>query len=134
VTKARLDIEAGDYKIKELRAAALPQIDGTSTLTRNIKAQKFILPAEFMGGAPGEFVAVTAGTTWGAMSQVQLNQQIFNQQVFTGLQASKSSKEFYQLTARVAEENLLQLVATNYYQVIITREQLQVVDANLERV
>lgn len=134
VTKARLDIEAGDYKIKEVRAAALPQIDGTSTLTRNIKAQKFILPAEFMGGAPGEFVAVTAGTTWGAMSQVQLNQQIFNQQVFTGLQASKSSKEFYQLTARVAEENLLQLVATNYYQVIITREQLQVVDANLERV
>src|SRR5690606_21421006 len=50
VTKARLDIKAGDYKIKEVRAAALPQIDVTSQLTRNIKAQKFILPAEFMGG------------------------------------------------------------------------------------
>ncbi len=133
-TKARLDIEAGDYKIKEVRAAALPSLDATSTLTRNIQAQKFILPAEFMGGAPGEFIAVTAGTTWAAMSQVQLNQQIFNQQVFTGLRASKSSKEFYQLAARVAEDNLLQLVATNYYQVIITREQLQVIDANIERV
>src|SRR5690606_18036135 len=84
MTKARLDIEAGDYKIKEVRAAALPQIDVTSQLTRNLKVQKFILPAEFMGGEPGEFVAVTAGTTWGAMSQVQLNQQLFNQQVFTG--------------------------------------------------
>ncbi len=134
VTKARLDVESVDYQIKEVRSAALPQIDGTSQVVRNIKAQKFILPAEFMGGAPGEFIAVTAGTTWSAMSQVQLNQQIFNQQVFTGLRASRSSKEFYQIASKLAEENLIQLVATNYYQVIITREQLQVIDANLERV
>lgn len=134
VTKARLDVESVDYKIKEVRAGALPTIDGTSTITRNIQAQKFILPAEFMGGNPGEFIAVTAGTTWGAMSQVQLNQQLFNQQVFTGLRASRSSKEFYQIASKLAEENLIQLVATNYYQVIITREQLNVIDANLERV
>lgn len=134
VTKARLDVESVDYQIKEVRSAALPQIDGISQMTRNIKAQKFVLPAEFMGGAPGEFIAVTAGTTWSAMSQVQLNQQIFNQQVFTGLRASRSSKEFYQIASKLAEENLIQLVATNYYQVIITREQLQVIDANLERV
>lgn len=134
VTKARLDVESVDYQIKEVRSAALPQIDVISQMTRNIKAQKFVLPAEFMGGAPGEFIAVTAGTTWSAMSQVQLNQQIFNQQVFTGLRASRSSKEFYQIASKLAEENLIQLVATNYYQVIITREQLQVIDANLERV
>lgn len=134
VTKARLDLESVDYQIKEVRSAALPQIDGISQVVRNIQAQKFILPAEFMGGNPGEFIAVTAGTTWSAMSQVQLNQQIFNQQVFTGLRASRSSKEYYQIASKLAEENLIQLVATNYYQVIITREQLKVIDANLERV
>src|SRR5690606_26147208 len=93
-----------------------------------------ILPAEFMGGQPGQFVAVEAGQTWNAMSQVQLNQQLFNQQVFTGLKAAKSSEEFYRLSAKLAEENLIQQVATNYYQVIITREQLAVIDANIERV
>lgn len=134
VTQARLDVEAVDYKIKETRAAALPQIDGTSQLVRNLKVQKFILPAEFMGGDPGEFIAVSAGTTWSAMSQVQLNQQLFNQQVFTGLKAARSSKEFYRVAAKLAEENLIQLVASNYYQVIITREQLDVLDKNLERV
>ncbi|WP_118194045.1 TolC family protein [Albibacterium indicum] len=133
VRKAKLDILKGDYQIKEVRAGALPQIDGTATLTNNILAQQFILPAEFMGGEPGEFIAVKAGTTWSSLAQVQLNQQLFNQQVFTGLKAAKSSKDFYLMAAKVAEENLLQQVASNYYQVIITREQLAVIDANIER-
>lgn len=131
--KAKLEILGGQLKVSEVRASALPQIDGVSTLTNNLLVQQFILPAEFMGGAPGEFIAIEAGQTWNAMSQVQLNQQIFNQQVFTGLQAAKSSAEFYRLSAKLSEENLIQQVATNYYQVIITREQLEVIDANLER-
>jgi len=133
VRKAKLDILKGDYQIKEVRAGALPQIDGTATLTNNILAQQFILPAEFMGGEPGEFIAVKAGTTWSSLAQVQLNQQLFNQQVFTGLKAAKSTKDFYLMAAKVAEENILQQVASNYYQVIITREQLAVIDANIER-
>src|SRR5690606_4535762 len=118
----------------EVRASALPQIDATSTLTNNLLVQQFVLPAEAFGGTPGEFIAIKAGQTWNAMSQVQLNQQIFNQQVFTGLKAAKSSEEFYRLSAELAEENLIQQVATNYYQVIITRQQMDVIDANIERV
>jgi len=133
VRKAKLDILSGDLKVKEVRAGALPQIDGTVNLNDNILAQQFILPAEFMGGQPGEFIAVKAGTTWSSMAQVQLNQQLFNQQVFTGLKAAKSSQEYYRLAAQLAEENLIQQVATNYYQVIITREQLAVVNSNIER-
>ncbi len=132
--KARLEIEGGKYKVAEVRASALPQIDVTSTLTNNLLVQQFVLPAEAFGGEPGEFIAIKAGQTWNAMSQVQLNQQIFNQQVFTGLKAAKSSEEFYRLSAQLAEENLIQQVATNYYQIIITRQQLSVIDANIERV
>ena len=132
--KARLEIETGRLKVSEVRASALPQIDGVSTLTNNLLVQQFILPADFMGGTPGEFVAIKAGQTWNAMSQVQLSQQIFNQQVFTGLKAAKGSEAYYRLAAQLSEENLIQQVATNYYQVIITREQLEVIDANLDRI
>lgn len=132
--KARLEIEGGRLKVAEVRSSALPQIEGVSTLTNNLLVQQFVLPAETFGGTPGEFIAIEAGQTWNAMSQVQLNQQIFNQQVFTGLKAAKSSEEFYRLSAKLAEENLIQQVATNYFQVIITRQQLEVIDANLERV
>lgn len=131
--KAKLEVLGGQLKVREVRASAMPQIDAVSTLTNNLLVQQFILPAEFMGGNPGEFIAIEAGQTWNAMSQVQFNQQIFNQQVFTGLKAAKSSEEFYRLSAQLSEENLIQQVATNYYQVIITREQLEVIDANLER-
>ena len=134
VQKARLDIEKGEYKVAEVRASALPQIDATSNMTYNIQKQKFLLPAVIAGGPEGEFLAVEAGTAWSAMTQVQLNQQIFNQQVFTGLKAAKSSAEFYRLAANLAEENLMQQVATNYYMVIINREKLEVIDANIERV
>lgn len=132
--KARLEIETGRLKVAEVRGSALPQIDGVSTLTNNLLVQQFILPADFMGGNPGEFIAVKAGQTWNAMSQVQLSQQIFNQQVFTGLKAAKGSEAYYRLAAQLSEENLIQQVATNYYQVIITREQLEVIDANLDRI
>jgi len=134
VRKAKLDILQGAFKVKEVRAGALPQLDGTVTLNNNILSQQFLLPAAIMGGAPGEFVAVKAGTTWSSMAQVQLNQQIFNQQIFTGLRAAKASQDYYLLAAQLAEENIIQQIATNYYQVIITRQQLAVIDANIERV
>lgn len=132
--KARLDIEMGAHQISEVRAAALPQIDASSSLTYNPIVQQFVLPADFMGGTPGEFIAIRAGQTWGAMSTVQLNQQIFNQQVFTGLKAARSTEEFYRLSKDLSEENIIQQVATNYYQVVITQQQLDVVDANLDRI
>ncbi len=132
--KARLEIEGGRLKVAEVRASAIPQLDVVSTLTNNLLVQQFILPGEIFGGNPGEFIAVEAGQTWNAMSQVQLNQQLFNQQVFTGLKAAKSSEEFYRLSAQVSEENLIQQVATNYFQVIITREQMGVIEANLTRI
>lgn len=132
--KARLDIQKGQHQIAEVRASALPQIEATSVLNYNPIVQQFVLPAEFMGGNPGEFIAIRAGQTWGAMSQVQLNQQLFNQQVFTGLKAARSTEEFYRVSNKLSEENVIQQVATNYYQIIITREQLHVIDANIDRI
>src|SRR5690606_18694223 len=105
VRKARLDILKGEVQVKEVRAGALPQMDGTVTANNNVLAQQFILPAEFMGGEPGECIAVEAGTTWSSMAQVQLNQQLFNQQVFTGLKAAKATEEYY----RRSEEHTSEL-------------------------
>jgi outer membrane protein len=134
IRQARIDIDNVAQKVIETKAGALPKIDINSSLTGNILVQQFILPAAIGGGAPGEFIAIEAGQTWNAMSQVQLSQQIFNKQVFTGLKAAKSSVEFYRLSAQVSEENVMQQVAANFYQVVISREKIKVVDANLDRV
>ncbi len=132
--QAQLDIEKGVYQVKETRANALPQLSATSTLTNNLLVQQFVLPAEAFGGKPGEFMAIKAGQTWGAMTQVQLSQQIYNQQVMTGLKAARTTEDFYRISEELAKENVIQQVAVNYYQVQISRLQMSVIDANLQRV
>ena len=134
MTQARLDIENGYNQVQEARASALPQINATGTLTNNVKVTSFVLPASFMGGPEDEFIAIRAGQTWGSVLQVTLSQQIYNQQLFAGLKAAKGSAELYKIAAAVAEENVLQQVAAAYYQVVITRQNTTVLDANIKRV
>ncbi len=133
IEKAKLDIEHGEQVITETRASALPQINVNSSVTGNPIVQQFVLPAEAFGGTPGEFMAIKAGQNWNAMTQVQLSQQLFNKQLFTGIKAAKGSVEYYQLLKDLSEQNVIQQVAVNYYMVIINREKLDVVESNLER-
>lgn len=128
IRKARLDIEGGKYKVEEVRAQALPQITGTSGLTYNpIIGQQVV---DF----GGQLQTLRFGQKWNSNAGVQLSQQLFNQQVFTGLQAAKSSTEYYNLTAQLTEEQIIELVANNYYQVLVNRQQLTVVDNNIKNV
>jgi outer membrane protein len=126
--KARLDIEGGRHKVAEVRAQAMPQITGTGGLTYNpIIGQQVV---DFGGTTQ----TLKFGKNWNSNAGLQLSQQLFNQQVFTGLQAAKSSAEFYELTAQLTEEQLIELVANNYYQVLVNRQQLAVVDNNIKNV
>lgn len=132
--QARLDVESGQQKVTESLSNALPQISAASSITGNPIVQSFVLPADFMGGAPGEFMAIRAGQNWSAMTQVTLSQQLYNQQVFSGLKAAKGSAQYYELAAQLSEENVLQQVATNYYQLVVTRQKMGVLEANINRV
>ncbi|WP_443944725.1 TolC family protein [Pedobacter sp. AW1-32] len=128
VRKARLDIENGRYKVEEVRAQALPQVVATSGLTYNpIIGQQVV---DF----GGQLQTLKFGQTWNSNAGVQLQQQLFNQQVFTGLQAAKSSETYYNLNAQYTDEQVIEMVANNYYQVLVNREQLNVIDTNIKNV
>ncbi|RYF18027.1 MAG: TolC family protein [Flavobacteriales bacterium] len=128
VRKSKLDIEGGRYKVQEVRAQALPQLSGNVGLTYNaIIGQQVV---DF----GGQLQTLKFGQKWNSTAGVQLSQQLFNQQVFTGLQAARSSEEYYNLTSQLTEEQILELVANNYYQVLVNREQLNVIDKNIKNV
>jgi outer membrane protein len=61
-----------------------------------------------------------------------LNQAIYDQSVFIGLKAAKSTREFYQINAQLTEEQIIEKVANAYYQVYVTRQNLNVLDNNLK--
>lgn len=127
--KAKLQVEKGAYEIQEVRSRALPQISANGNMTYNPILQLNALPGDFFG-APGTTLLAPLGQKWTAGGGVSLTQTIFDQAVFTGLKAAKSTREFYQINAQLTEEQVIERVANNYYQVFVQREKLAVIDSN----
>lgn len=127
--KAKLAIENSEYQIQEARAGALPNLSGNGSLTYNPILQESALPGDFLG-MPGETVLVPFGQKWMANVGLQLTQNIFDQTVFTGLKAAKTTREFYQINAQLTEEQVIERVATAYYNVFVQKEQLVTIDSS----
>lgn len=130
--KARLDIENAEYKIGEVRSRALPQVSGSATVTNNAILQLTALPNIFGANPnPNETVLIPFGQKWNANAGISLTQNLFDKSVFTGLSAARTSREFYQLNAQLTEEQVIEQVATNYYQLLVQRQQLTVIDSSI---
>ncbi len=127
--KAKLKVENSEYQIKEVRSRALPQISANGSLTYNPILQLNALPGDFFG-APGTTILAPLGQKWNSVAGVSLTQTIFDQSVFTGLKAAQTTREFYQINEQLTEEQLIERVANNYYQVYVLRQKLTVLDSN----
>ena len=124
--KARLSVENSEYQIQEVRANALPQINIDGGLTYNAILQETAM--DFMG----ESMVIAMGRPWQSTATVSLSQQLFNQAVFTGLKAAKTTREFYKINAQLTEEQVIEKVATSYYEVYKTKSQLTTIESTIE--
>lgn len=119
--KSALELENAQYQIDEVRGTALPQINASGSLKYNI-----LIPEIALGGNKFKM-----GQPWGSTAIVSLNQQLFNQSVFTGLKAANTTREFYAINKDLTEEQLIERVATAYYDVFQTKLNLETIDINL---
>ncbi len=129
--KAKLAVQNSNYQIEEVRSRALPNISASGNITYNPILQLNALPGDFFG-APGTTLLAPLGQEWVSTAGVNLNQTLFDQSVFTGLKAAKTTREFYQINAQLTEEQVIERVANGYYQVFVTREQVKILNSNLE--
>ncbi|NHM03030.1 TolC family protein [Flavobacterium difficile] len=129
--KAKLQTENSEYKIQEVRSRALPQIAANGSLNYNPILQTTVIDGTNFG-APGTTIQAAFGQTWNSIAGVSLNQALFDQSVFTGLKAAKSTREFYQINEQLTEEQVIERVANAYYQVYVQQQKLVVVDNNLK--
>lgn len=126
--KAKLKVENSEYQIQEVRSRALPQISANGNLTYNPVLQTTVIDgANF--GQPGTTIQANFGQKWISTAGVSLTQALFDQSVFTGLKAAKSTREFYQINEQLTEEQVIERVANNYYQVYVQRQKLTVIDS-----
>jgi outer membrane protein len=127
--KAKLNVENSDYQIQEVRSRALPQIVANGNLTYNPILQLNALPGDFFG-APGTTILAPLGQKWTSVAGLSLTQALFDLSVFTGLKAAKSTRQFYQINDQLTEEQVIERVANNYYQVYVQRQKLILLDSN----
>ncbi|WP_426094080.1 TolC family protein [Flavobacterium sp. DSR2-3-3] len=126
--KAKLKVENSEYQIQEIRSRALPQISANGNLTYNPVLQTTVIDgANF--GQPGSTIQANFGQKWISTAGVSLTQALFDQSVFIGLKAAKSTREFYQINQQLTEEQVIERVANNYYQVYVQRQKLTVIDS-----
>ena len=129
--KAKLKIENGEYEIQEIRSRALPQISANGGLTYNPILQTTVIDGAGFG-QPGTTLQASFGQKWISTAGLSLNQALYDQSVFVGLKAAKSTREFYQINAQLTDEQVIENVAKAYYQVYVRRQNLTVLDNNLQ--
>lgn len=133
VKKVLEDIRIQQQVNREITASALPQVNGSFNLTDNIKLPVSLVPGEFFGGSPGTFIPVRFGVQYSATAGADLNQVLFDGQVFVGLQARNASMEFARKNAEITEEAIAVNVHKVYYQLLIGEQQLELFHDNIER-
>lgn len=130
---SRLEEQIGKQKTSEIRAQALPQLNATGTLTDNIKKQVMVLPGAMNTAEPGKPMALEVGTTWNASASGTVTQQLFNQSVFTGLQAARSGEEYYALQTQQTKEDVIYNVSALYYGLLVRKEKLSLIQSNIDK-
>ncbi|HMI78582.1 MAG TPA: TolC family protein [Ferruginibacter sp.] len=155
VKNALLDILIQKQVNRDITSIALPQINGSAALTRNIDIPvqtipDFISPSTYQvlidqGVKDGNGQPITMpqagfgnllfpfGSPWNANAGVTLSQIVFDGQVFIALKARNGTIDLQEKIAALTEENIKANVYKVYYQLVTGKIQIELLDSNITR-
>ena len=133
VKNALVDIEIQKQINKEITASAFPQINGNVSVNDYLNIPTSLIPAEFFGGPPGTFTPVKFGTKYNATFGGDVQQILFDGQVFVGLMARKTVIESVVKIKEITAEQIKVNVMKIYYQLVVGTKQIGSLDANIAR-
>ncbi|MEJ7588510.1 MAG: TolC family protein [Ferruginibacter sp.] len=133
VKNALIDVLIQEQSNRDIASAAYPQISSFGNITNYLNIPTNLLPGELAGQPAGTFIPVQFGTKYNANGGVSLTQIIFDGQVFVGLQARKTSMEARRKYAEITQEDIKANIMKVYYQLVVSKTQIDLLDANIER-
>ncbi len=155
VKNALLDVLIQKQVNRDITSIALPQINGSAGITRNLNIPvqpipDFISPATYQvlidegvkdgNGQPIDFPSAgfsdllfPLGNPWNASAGVTMSQIVFDGQVFIALKARNGTIELQERIAELTEENIKANIYKVYYQLVVGKSQLELLDANIDR-
>ena len=133
VKNALLNIQSQQQTNREITASALPNVTGSVGVTDYIKIPTSLIPGEIFGQPAGTYIPVQFGTKYNSTASIQLQQLLFDGQVFIALQARATSIAFQTKNKEVTEEAIKTNIYKIYYQLVLSKTQIELLDANINR-
>jgi outer membrane protein TolC len=141
VKNAELEILSADTRIKEIKAAGLPQVSGQFQYSYSpIVASSLLDPSRFSFGAPPDPNApapepqkVQFGVPFSGQAIIGVNQLIFDATWLLGIKAAPIYRDLAQKTVQGSKIAVAENVIKAYYSVLVAEERIKILDLNMGR-
>jgi len=131
IQNAERDVRIAVQTKRETTATGLPQINANIGYNNWLEQQVSLIPAEFFGGAPGQFAEVLFGTKQTMNSAVTVKQKLFDGSYLVALQAAKVFLEISKNSKEKTINEIGKIVAYSYGNVLLVEENLKIVNSNI---
>jgi outer membrane protein len=128
---ARADLEIAGRRIRETTAAGLPQVDASLGYQFYFDIPTSLVPAEFLGGPPGEFFEIQFGTEQVLNASATISQLVFDGSYIVGLRAARIYRDLARQNVDRSELEIRNRVSETYFLVLLSRDNLSILRNNL---
>lgn len=134
--QALLTVKDADQQIRSAWSSVMPTVAASASYTRNLEIPVNFIPAIIFdpNANPGDLVPVAFGTDNNWQGGFSANQTIFSGQAFVGISAAELYKTAQDEALRATSQGIVTQTRISYYQVLIAKEQFDLVHAQVERV
>jgi len=118
-------------EVQEVIAIGLPQVNAQAEFQNFLQIPTQLIPAEQLGGEPGEFLEAQFGVNYNLNGGIQASQLIFDGTYFIGLQAAKTVVELSRVQKSKAVQEIKQATADAYYTTLLAQANYDILTENV---
>lgn len=135
VKNSQVDIASAEYRIKEIKAAGLPQVNGQFQFSSNVIVPTSLIAAKNFNpaAAEGDVMKVKFGVPWGGQVGIGINQLIFDATWLVGLRAADTYRQLAQGGLKQSKLAVTESVMKAYYGVLVAEERNKLLTLNVGR-
>ena len=134
VKNAQLDVKIQNENNKEITSVAYPQLNAKDEFTSYPNQVQSFVPAEFVGGPAGTYVAVPFTPKFGNTASASISQILFDGGVLIALKAKKTVMHLAELGAKSTEQDVRYNVQRAYYSIVVSQKQFQLIRQSIATV
>lgn len=127
----RLDIEDAYGRIREYWTQGIPSLYLNGNFQHSLIIPAQLLPAEFLGGAPGEYMEIRFGLKNMLSGTLEFNTLLFSGSFLVGLKGQELFKTLSVKKLDVTKAEIKDKIYKAYINVLLTQKMLEVLDGNM---